>query len=90
METISPNKAGIVLGLLLGGWHALWAALVALGWAQEIANFIFWIHMIKPVYVVEEFRLWIALILVAVTSCIGYIMGSILAALWNWIHRSAV
>lgn len=89
METISPNKAGLVLGALLGGWHTLWAALLALGWAQAIINFVFWMHMIKPIYVVEEFRLRIAVILVAVTSCTGYLMGSILAALWNWLHRSA-
>ena len=87
METVSPNKVGLVFAALLGGWHTLWAALVALGWAQAIINFVFWMHFIKPIYVIGEFRAWIALVLIAVTATIGYIMGCILATLWNWIHR---
>lgn len=87
MERVSPNKVGLVFAVLLGGWHTLWAALVALGWAQPVINFVFWMHFIKPIYVIGEFKAWIALVLIAVTATIGYIMGSILAALWNWIHR---
>jgi hypothetical protein len=87
METVNPNKVGLVFGALLGGWHTIWAALVALGWAQAIVNFVFWMHFIKPIYVIDEFKAWIALVLIAVTATIGYVMGCILAALWNWIHR---
>lgn len=87
MESVNPNKAGLVLGALLGGWHTLWAALVATGCAQAVVNFAFWIHFIKPVYVIEQFRFSIALILIVVTAAIGYLVGFILATLWNWVHR---
>ncbi|MBZ5695419.1 MAG: hypothetical protein LAN36_08650 [Acidobacteriia bacterium] len=87
MEAVNPNKVGLVFAALLGGWHTVWAALVALGWAQPIVNFVFWMHFIKPIYVIGEFKAWIALVLIAVTATIGYIMGCILATLWNWIHR---
>lgn len=87
MESVNPNKVGLVFGALLGGWHTVWAALVALGWAQAIVNFVFWMHFIKPIYVIGEFKAWIALVLIAVTATIGYVMGCILATLWNWIHR---
>ncbi|HXQ25229.1 MAG TPA: hypothetical protein VN822_02370 [Candidatus Acidoferrales bacterium] len=87
METVNPHKVGLVFGALLGAWHTLWAALVAFGWAQPIINFVFWMHFIKPIYVIGEFKAWIALVLIAVTATIGYIMGCILAVLWNWIHR---
>jgi hypothetical protein len=73
--------------MLLGAWHAIWAALVALGWAQAIVNFVFWMHMIKPVYVIGSFNVWIALILIAVTGAIGYVGGFVLAVLWSWLHR---
>lgn len=87
MQTLNPNKTGLAFGTLLGGWHVIWAAFIALGWAQAILNFVFWMHMIKPVYVIGPFNVWTALILVAVTGAIGYVGGFALAALWNWLHH---
>jgi hypothetical protein len=80
---ISPNKAGFVLG----GYHLLWAIIVATGWAQAFIDFILWLHFIKPVYVVETFSLGRAIGLVVVTAAIGYAMGCIFALLWNRMHR---
>ena len=33
----------------------VWSLLVLIGWAQPIIDFIFWAHMIKPVYFVKPF-----------------------------------
>jgi hypothetical protein len=63
MTPISPNKAGLVLGSVVGGWHLLWSSLVLFGWAQLVIDFIFWIHFIKPVYVIEPFNVGIAIVL---------------------------
>ena len=84
---ISPNKAGFVLGALLGGYHLLWAIIVATGWAQAFIDFILWLYFIKPVYVVETFSLGRAIGLVVVTAAIGYAIGGIFALLWNRMHR---
>lgn len=86
MKTLNPNKTGLVFGTLLGAWHVVWVVFVALGWAQAIVDFVFWMHMIKPVYVIGPFNFWIALILIAVTGAIGYFGGFVLATLWNWLH----
>jgi hypothetical protein len=51
----NPNKVGLVIGALIGGWHLVWSLLVLIGWAQPIIDFIFWAHMIKPVYFVKPF-----------------------------------
>jgi hypothetical protein len=83
----NPNKTGLVFGLLLGGWHTLWAALVAFGWAQPVLNFVLWLHFIRPIYVIDEFHLNIAVGLIAITATIGYVIGFIAASLWNAIHR---
>lgn len=87
MQTINPRKSGLAFGGLLGAWHALWAALVAFGLAQPIIDFVFWMHFIKPIYVIGPFNIATALTLIAVTSIIGYIMGLILAGIWNFLQK---
>lgn len=86
-NAISPNKAGIALGGVLGIFHLSWVALIALGWAQPAIDFILWLHMIKPFVAVEAFGIGRAVGLVIVTSAIGYVMGWLFALLWNWAHR---
>ena len=84
---ISPIKAGLVLGAVIGLWHLTWSLLVASGWAPPFIDFVFWIHFIKPVYVVEPFNLGTATILVAVTAAMGFVIGCVFAVLWNWFHK---
>ena len=86
MRAIHPQRAALSFGLLLGGFHLLWAALVALGWAQPLSDFIFRIHFIRPIYVIEPFRAGLALALVAVTTAIGAVVGWSFAVLWNRLH----
>ncbi len=87
MQMMSPNKAGLVLGALVGSWHLLWSLLVALHWAQAVIDFVLWMHFIKPVYVVEDFGVGRALILIAVTSTVGYAVGYCFGLIWNRVHR---
>lgn len=87
MGAINANKTGLVVGTLLGGWHFVWAVLVALGWAQAVISFVLWMHFIKPIYVVAAFNIGTAAVLIAVTAIFGYVIGYIFATLWNWIHR---
>jgi hypothetical protein len=77
---------GFVLGTLLGGWHLLWAFLVAVAWAQPVMDFVFWIHFLSSAWVVGQFHAGIAVLLVPVTGALGYALGYLLAVLWNWVH----
>jgi hypothetical protein len=83
MLAINANKAGLILGLIIGGWHLVWSILVASGYAQIVLDFILWLHFIRPVYVVEPFALGRSAILLGVTATLGYLLGCIFAALWN-------
>jgi hypothetical protein len=83
----NPNKVGLVIAALIGGWHVLWVALVAPGWAQPLINFVFWAHMIRPIYVIQPFDAIAAVTLLFVTSMSGYIFGYAGAILWNRLHR---
>jgi hypothetical protein len=87
MITVNPHKTGLVLGALMGSWHLLWAALVAFSWAQAVINFIFWLHFIQPIYIIGPFRAGVAVLLIGVTSAIGYAFGYFFGVLWNWLHR---
>ena len=79
----NPNKVGLLIGALLGGWHLLWALLVLIGWAQPILDFIFWAHMIQKVYVVIPFDPLASATLIVITGVIGYAFGFIGGMIWN-------
>ena len=83
----NPNKVGLVVGALIGSWHLVWSLLVLIGWAQPIIDFIFWAHMIKPVYFVKPFDPVAAVSLIVVTAVIGYVFGFLGAVIWNKLHR---
>jgi hypothetical protein len=83
----NPNKVGLVVGALIGGWHFVWSLLVLIGWAQPIIDFFFWAHMIWPVYYVKPFDSVAAVALIVITAVIGYILGFLGAVIWNKLHR---
>lgn len=87
MNQMNPHKTGLALGALAGGLHVVWSLFVALNWAQALLNFIFTVHMVKPLLVVDAFSFPLATTLVVVTAIIGYVVGRLFALLWNHICR---
>jgi hypothetical protein len=83
----NSNKVGVVVGALVAGWHLLWSLLVLIGCAQPIIDFIFWAHMIKPVYVVKPFDPVAAVTLMMITGVIGYVFGFVGAIIWNRLYQ---
>jgi hypothetical protein len=85
-SAIRVNRTGLAVAVVLGGMHLAWAILVAAGVAQIVSDFIFRLHFIQPVYVIQPFDLLRALALVLLSGCIGYCMGAVFALLWNRLH----
>ena len=77
---------GIVFGCFVATLHVVWGLLLLLGWAQPLVNFIFWVHMLSVPVQVQPFNWGIALLLIAVTWCVGFVFGFILATIWNTIE----
>jgi hypothetical protein len=87
MAQVNPNKVGMVLGVFLGAWHLLWSIFVAFGWAQPLINFAFSLHFIMPAYTVGSFDTVTALMLIVITGAIGYVVGFVVATIWNKVHQ---
>ena len=62
-------------GLCLSGFHAFWAFLVFVGWAQPLINFILGLHMMDLPLTVQPFQLLRALELVVFAFLAGCSYG---------------
>lgn len=87
MSHLDPKKTALTLGVFFAGIHVIWSALVAFGVAQAVLDFIFWLHMIRAVYLVDTFNLVASLFLVLMTFVFGSALGFVFAKIWNWLHR---
>jgi hypothetical protein len=90
LEKLSTTATGLVIAALMGGMHLLWSLLVAAGWGQSTVDFFFWMYFIKPIDLIEPFEPARALTLVAVSSVIGFVVGSATARLWNWFRAQMI
>ena len=84
---LNPTKTGLALGMFAGGVHVLWLALILLGWAKPLINFILWAHLLFVPFAIKPFDSTAAATLIIVTTIVGFIVGNILARLFNWAHR---
>jgi hypothetical protein len=86
MHVLNPNDTGLVVGAFLGGWHLLWAILVAIGLGQALLDFVLWAHMIHVTWIVGPFEAKAAITLIILTSMGGFAAGYLFAWVWNKVH----
>ncbi len=85
---LNPYKTGLALGGLSAATHIIWSIIVALGWGQAWLDFVFTMHMIKPVLKVNAFDFGSAIGVVVIAAVIAFIMGNVFAHIWNRVkHR---
>lgn len=80
---LEPLRVGFALGTLVGLAHAGWAAMVAIGWAKPLVDFVIWLHFISVPVHVAPFDLSRAALLVVVTFLASFTLGMGFAAVWN-------
>ena len=88
MRQISPMKAGLSVGAVIGLWHLAWVTLVALGWAKPFLDFVLRLHFMQIQYALNPFAIGTALTLVALTFGLGVLFGCAFALVWNWLART--
>lgn len=80
---VNSNRVGLALGSFIALFHFVWSLVVALGWAQAVLDFIYSIHFLNNPFLIQEFSLGKALVLVCFTFVMGYIGGYVLSLVWN-------
>lgn len=84
---LNSSKTALTLGFLFSGVHLGWSALVLLGLAQPLLDFVFWAHMIESPFRVTGFNIVQAAVLIAVTFFVGYVVGWVFSKIWNTIQK---
>ncbi|QQG47369.1 MAG: hypothetical protein HY044_04570 [Candidatus Woesebacteria bacterium] len=88
MKKLKAQEVAIATGVFMGLMHALWGLAVSFGFAQTILDFVYNLHFLSNPFVVSQFSLTTALILVVFTSLVGYVMGYVFALIWNkWAKK---
>lgn len=88
MQKLNKNEVGLVLGAVTALAHLVWLILVGAGLAQGLLDWILDLHRIEPVFTVMPFAWGQAILLLIVTAVVGYVVGWVLAAVWNSLRRS--
>ena len=83
---LSPLRAGVAVGAILGLWHLAWCALVAIGWARGVLDFVLWAHFLNIPVELDAFAAGRAVVLVALTFAVGWVAGALFAVVWNRLH----
>jgi len=89
MRHLSPSKAAISVGTVLGAWHLMWVTLVAIGAAKAVMDFVLKLHFIQLDYTLAPFAISTAAMLVGLTFAIGALFGLVFALVWNWLSGRA-
>ena len=79
----NEHAVGLTLGVVVGLMHLGWAIVVALGYAQGLLDWIYSLHFLDNPSTVTEFQMQKAVMLVIVTSLVGYVVGYVGTWVWN-------
>ena len=85
MRRISPVKAALSVGTVIGFWHFIWATLVGVGWAKPIMDWVLRLHFINLQFSLAPYAATTAVMLILVTFTVGAMFGLAFALVWNWL-----
>lgn len=85
MRHISPARTAIAVGVVVALWHLIWVALVGLGWAKPVMDFILQLHFINLQYSLAPYAATTAATLIVLTFAVGAAFGLAFAVVWNWL-----
>ena len=84
---MSGKKLGLTLGSFLALIHLIWVALIAVGLAQPLMDFVYRMHSLNNPFTVMPFDIGYAVGLVVLTFVMGNVVGHIFAFVWHKFHQ---
>ena len=84
---LSETQTALAVGTFVAVMHTVWSLLVFLGLAEPYLNWILGLHFLSNPYGVQPFSFGTAIILIAFTFVIGYLVGYVFAIIWNKLHK---
>ena len=84
---LNQHTTGLTLGAFAGVVHIFWSLLVALGLAQPLTDWIYWLHFVNNPLRIRQFEITTSIMLVVITSLVGYAVGFVFANVWNFLHK---
>ncbi len=89
MEQLNRHRLGLTLGMFAALVHLLLSIFVALGIAEPLVKWSLSMHFLSLGVSFNAFNLGSAVVLVVMAFVMGYIVGHVLAALWNWTGKKS-
>ena len=76
-------RTGLAFGAVVGALHLLWSGLVFFGCAKPYLDFVLSMHFITLNYEIQPFKFGKAILLVLITSFLGFMLGFIFSKIWH-------
>ena len=86
---VNNKQLGLTVGIFAALVHALWGIAVGMGKAQGMMTWGLSMHFLDNPHTVQPFSLAGTVVLVVLAAIGGYLVGYVLAAIWNWSGRFA-
>jgi len=87
MAKLNVGETGLAFGVVVGLAHVVWVALVALGQAQPLLDFLFRIHFVAVDFWVQPFEPNLAAEAVAISFVASSAAAALFAIIWNLLDR---
>ncbi len=89
MHKLIPHKTGLAFGAFIGFIHLVWVVLMGTGLALGWIKFVLGMHFLSIPVEATAFSWKGGLILIVLTSIVGYVFGTVFSLFWNRLAAKA-
>ena len=84
---VNTQKVALAFAGIAVALHVVWSVIVASGLGQWWVNFVLGLHFMQMQVTVLPFNILTAVELWVLVGIVGYLVGYIVATIWNKVHK---